>query len=157
MHIGVKVVLNLVLVAATVAAMAVFLIGLPELVYVADSGDAWPGEHSIRLLEIVFSSGELDPIVCFEFAVDPACLRDELLDGTLFNRLSDESGAMLIRNFGWLLYCGLVYVVLRAASFSRTWLGLMSEVAEAFLWWVPTIHVFWLSIALAGAYVVSLL
>jgi len=152
-----QVTLSVATVLMTVAVMAVFLIGLPELTYVASGDSAWPGEHPIRLLPILLHFETPDPMLCFEASAYPGCLREKLLAGSLFDSLSAESGAVLVRNFGWLLYCALAYVVLRMASYFRTWRGLMNDVANDLLWWVPTIHGFWVVVALAGAYAVSLL
>ncbi len=156
MNNGINVVVNAVMALATVAIMAVFLIGLPELVYVTDSNSVWSGEFPIRLLPIWLHFDAPDPILCFEGAADAACLHEELMDGTLLNKLTADSGAILVRNFAVLLGCALAYVSFRIASIFRSWRSFWNEVAETLLWWVPTIHVLWLCWALAAAYALSL-
>ena len=132
--------------------MAVFLIGLPKLTYVTGADSVWRSEYPVRLLEILLSSEPVDPVKCTDAAGIPACLRDELLDGSLFNNLADDSGALLIHNLAWLQLWGLAFLAIRVAGTFPTGRELMNDVERGLSPWLPTVHVFGVTAAMAGAY-----
>lgn len=138
--------------AVTLTLMVALLIGLPELTYVTGSDSVWPGEYRVRLLEVLLSSEPTDPITCSEAPGIPACLRAELLDWSLFNKLSEDSGAMLVRNLAWMQFWGLAFLAIRVTNSVPAGRELMIEVGSSLSQWLPTAHVLGVVVAMAGAY-----
>lgn len=151
-----KLVSALFMALVTIAGMAVLLIGLPRLDYVGNAGGAWSGEVPIRLLPILLHFEAGDSILCFEGAPDFGCLRAKLLTGALFDQLSEDSGALLVRNFGWFLWCSLLFCAFRVAYYFKPSRQVLIETAAEIESWLPIAHLSWLIFAMAVAYLLSL-
>lgn len=87
-----------------------------------------------RRTRLHFEAG--DSILCFEGSLDYGCLRAKLLTGVLFDQLSEDSGVLLVRNFGLFLWGILLFCATRIAH--HFWLSLMNEIAAEIEARIPT-------------------
>lgn len=145
-----------ILVVLAMVTLALLLLGLPELRFVADPYNEWQGSYSANIVDLLSRTGNPDEFACGAANLMPGCSYVGITVHALVFELTPESQGMLVRHLklmmgGWFLLVGIGF-----RNFVRAWDARKSILTLPTSVPVPIAFAQWVLAVLAMAYLLSL-